>query len=102
MRWLILSRSSGSSEGHWRSGETNQAIATLEDDLDTQILFIGGITEATPIAERDKQWLSRIRWLRDYRAEYPRKTESPVLAQAGCSSFVFGAYKPMIMSTTRG
>ncbi|MBP9900756.1 MAG: hypothetical protein KBH45_04805 [Verrucomicrobia bacterium] len=62
-----------------RSGETNQAIATLEDDLDTQILFIGGITEATPIAERDKQWLSRIRWLRDYRAEYPRKTESPVL-----------------------
>jgi len=58
-----------------RVGDTNSAIETLEEDLDSNILIIGAVTEATPISQRDKQWLSRIRWLRDYRAEHPRKTE---------------------------
>jgi hypothetical protein len=58
-----------------RSGDTNAAIEDLEDELDSNIMEIGAVTEATPVSERDKQWLSRIRWLRDERAEHPRKTE---------------------------
>jgi hypothetical protein len=58
-----------------RSGDTNEAIETLEDDLDTKIMFIGSVTEATPLAQRDKQWLSRIKWLSNYRADHPRKTK---------------------------
>jgi len=56
-------------------GDTNAAIEALEDELDSNIMLIGAVTEATPPSERDKQWLSRIRWLRNHRAEYPRKTE---------------------------
>ena len=55
-----------------RKGSTNEAIEALEDQLDTHILMIGAIVEETPIGERDRQQLSRIRWLRDYRAKYPR------------------------------
>lgn len=62
-----------------RSGNTNEAIATLEEDLDSNILVIRAAVEATPASERDKQSLSRIRWLRDYRAEHPRKTEFAVI-----------------------
>ena len=58
-----------------RSGDTNEAIETLEADLDTNILLIGAVAEATPPSERDKQWFSRIRWLRDYRATHPRKSD---------------------------
>ena len=58
-----------------RSGDTNAAVEDLEGELDSNIMLIGAVTEATPVAERDKQWLSRIRWLRDERAEHPRKTE---------------------------
>lgn len=58
-----------------RAGDTNEAIETLESELDTQIMYIGAVTEATPVSERDKQWLSRIRWLRDYRATHPRKSD---------------------------
>ena len=57
-----------------RSGDTNAAIEDLEDELDSNILLIGAVTEATPVSKRDKQWLSQIRWLRDERAEHPRKT----------------------------
>ena len=56
-------------------GDTNAALEALEDELDSNIMLIGAVTEATPVAERDKQWLSRIRWLRNHRAEHPRKTE---------------------------
>ena len=62
-----------------QSGNTNEAIETLEGDLDTNIMLIGAAVEGTPVAERDKQWLSRIRWLREYRAIHPRKTDDPVL-----------------------
>jgi len=58
-----------------RAGDTNEAIETLESELDTQIMYIGAVTEATPVSERDKQWLSRIRWLRDYRVTHPRKSD---------------------------
>ena len=58
-----------------RAGDTNQAIESLESELDTQIIYVGAITEATPISQRDKQWLSRLRWLRDYRAVHPRKSD---------------------------
>jgi len=58
-----------------RSGDTNEAIQTLEEDLDTNILMIGAAVQATPVSKRDRQWLSRIRWLREYRAEHPRKPE---------------------------
>ena len=58
-----------------RSGDTNAAIEDLESELDSNIMMIGAVTEATPVSERDKQWLSRIRWLRSERAEHPRKTE---------------------------
>lgn len=58
-----------------RSGDTNEAIETLESELDTQIMYIGAVAEATPASERDKQWLSRIRWLGYYRAEHPRKSD---------------------------
>lgn len=58
-----------------RTGDTNEAIETLESELDTQIMYIGAVTEATPVAERDKQWLSRLRWLSDYRATHPRKSD---------------------------
>jgi hypothetical protein len=61
------------------AGDTNAAIERLESELDTQILYIGAVTEATPVSERDKQWLSRIRWLRNYRADHPRKTETPAI-----------------------
>ena len=57
-----------------RSGDTNSGIEDLEAELDTNIMLIGAVTEATPVSKRDKQWLSRIRWLRDERAEHPRKT----------------------------
>jgi hypothetical protein len=43
--------------------------------LDSNIMLIGAVTEATPVSERDKQWLSRIRWLRVERTAHPRKTE---------------------------
>ncbi len=56
-------------------GDTNAALEALEDELDSNIMLIGAVTEATPVAERDKQWLSRIRWLQDHRAAHPRKTE---------------------------
>jgi hypothetical protein len=56
-------------------GDTNAAREALEGELDSNIMLIGAVTEATPVAKRDKQWLSRIRWLRDHRAEHPRKTE---------------------------
>src|SRR6266851_7085098 len=46
-----------------RNGDTNEAIQTLEEDLDTQIMFIGAVAEGTPVSARDPQWLSRIRWL---------------------------------------
>ena len=62
-----------------RSGETNAAIEALEDELDSNILLIGAVTETTPVAQRDKQWLSRIRWLRDARAAHPRKTENAAI-----------------------
>jgi len=62
-----------------RSGDTNEAIETLEADLDTQIMYIGAVAEATPAAARDRQWLSRIRWLQDYRAAHPRKTDQPFI-----------------------
>ena len=58
-----------------RSGDTNAAIEDLEGELDSNIMLIGAVIEATPVAERDKQCLSRIRWLREERAEHPRKTE---------------------------
>jgi hypothetical protein len=58
-----------------RAGDTNEAIETLESELDMQIMYIGAVTEATAAPERDKQWLSRIRWLRDYRATHPRKSD---------------------------
>ena len=57
-----------------RTGDTNEAIETLESELDTQIMYIGAVAEATQASERDKQWLSRIRWLGDYRAKHPRKS----------------------------
>jgi hypothetical protein len=62
-----------------RSGDNLKAIEDLEEGLDTNILLIGAVTEATPVSERDKQWLSRIRWLRDYRVEHPRTTEFPAI-----------------------
>ena len=62
-----------------RRGDTNAALEALEDVLDSNIMLIGAIAEATPPAERDKQWLSRIRWLRDHRAEHPRKTEDAAI-----------------------
>ncbi len=62
-----------------RAGDTNAAIEELESELDMQIIYIGSVTEMTPAPERDKQWLSRIRWLRNYRAEHPRKTETAVI-----------------------
>jgi hypothetical protein len=58
-----------------RSGDTNEAINTLEEDLDTNILLIGAAVEGTPASQRDRHCVSRIRWLRDYRAQHPRKTE---------------------------
>jgi hypothetical protein len=58
-----------------RRGDTNAALGALEGELDNNIMVIGAVTEATPASDRNKQWLSRIRWLRDYRAEHPRKTE---------------------------
>jgi hypothetical protein len=57
------------------AGNTNEAIETLESELDTQIMYIGAVTEATPVSQRDKQWLSRLRWLSDYRANHPRKSD---------------------------
>jgi hypothetical protein len=57
-----------------RTGDTNEAME-LESKLDMQIMYIGAVTEATPISERDKQWLSRLRWLNDYRAKHPRKND---------------------------
>ena len=65
-----------------RRGETNAALEALEDELDSTILLIGAVTEATPVVERDKQWLSRIRWLRDHRAKHPRKTEFAAIDEA--------------------
>lgn len=62
-----------------RSGDTNEAIKSLEDALDSNILMIGAVVEVTPVTERDPQWLSRIRWLREHRAEYPRRTEYPTI-----------------------
>lgn len=62
-----------------RAGTTNEALEDLEGELDTQVLLIGAVAEATLPSERDKQWLSRIRWLRDYRAQHPRKTEVPAI-----------------------
>ena len=59
-----------------RAGDTNAAIEELESELDTQILYIGAVTEMAPASGRDPQWLSRIRWLQNYRAEHPRKTET--------------------------
>ena len=56
-------------------GDTNAAMEALEDELDSNIMLIGAVTEATPVSQLDKQWLSRIRWLRAYRAEHPHKTE---------------------------
>ncbi|HEX7862036.1 MAG TPA: hypothetical protein VF773_17010 [Verrucomicrobiae bacterium] len=57
-----------------RAGDTNGAIETLESELDTQIMYIGAVTEATPDSARDMQWLSRIRWLKEYRTNIPGKT----------------------------
>ena len=59
-----------------RTGDTNEAIEALESELDRQIMYIGAVAEATQASERDKQWLSRIRWLGDYRAKHPRKSDA--------------------------
>jgi hypothetical protein len=59
------------------SGDTNEAIQTLEEDLDTKILLIGAAFEGTPVAQRDKGGMSRIRWLRTERAAHPWKSSYP-------------------------
>lgn len=61
-----------------RAGNTHEAIETLESELDTQIMYIGAVTELTAVSERDEQWLSRIRCLRDYRAKHPRKSDPTI------------------------
>jgi hypothetical protein len=59
-----------------RSGNTNEAIETLERDLDINIQVIGGAIEDVPAGERNPKYVARIKWLQDYRSSHPRTTGS--------------------------
>jgi hypothetical protein len=50
-----------------RSDDTNQAIETLEGQLDTQIIELGMLDKDMPVAKRDPAHLRLITRLHDYR-----------------------------------
>ena len=57
-----------------RAGDTNQAAELLESQLDTQILALGAILQAMPVARRPAADIQLLARLRDYRVAFPRKT----------------------------
>ncbi len=59
------------------SGSTNEAIQTLERDLESNLLIIGPALEELSMSEYDRgHCINRIRWFRGYRSAYPRQGAS--------------------------
>lgn len=64
-----------------RGGDTNQAINSLEDQLDGHLLAFGTQIWEVPAAKRRPEHTRLIARIRDYRTAFPRKSDSPELEQ---------------------
>lgn len=63
-----------------RKGQTTEAIALMENHLDSHIVKLGESLSAVPPAERNAQSLKVISEFRDYRAKYPHPVRSPAMS----------------------
>jgi hypothetical protein len=65
-----------------RRGDTNEAIETLECDLDMHISTIALGLVDVPIEAQNSQFLSRVTWYRKYRADHPHEDTSTLSQHA--------------------
>jgi hypothetical protein len=59
-----------------RRGDTNGAIETLETDLDMHVTAVALGLVDVPTEAQNRQFLSRVKWYRNYRAEHPHEDAS--------------------------
>jgi hypothetical protein len=64
-----------------RAGDTNEAIDELEGQMDRHLMGFGAMVQAVPQAERKPTDFRVISRIREYRAAYPRRTDSAEIDQ---------------------
>ena len=64
-----------------RSGETNQAAELLEGQLDAQVILLGTLLAAQPVAQRPATEFQLLTQIRDYRRTHPRQSAQPATDQ---------------------
>lgn len=60
-----------------RAGNTNEAIATLENHMDSQIMALGALAAEQREEKKRASYIRALRRVSDYRVAHPWKSSSP-------------------------
>jgi hypothetical protein len=70
-----------------RSGETNKAVERLEAQLDRAVIDLADICRECPRPDTERMPFEAVARAREYRAQFPRKTQSAVIDSAVAKTF---------------